>query len=430
MLTVSGVIKLTDFGIAKNIDGTNNDYTGTGTGMVLGTPKYMNPEQVRNTKDVTAQSDIYSLGVVLWEMVTGKVPYDINTESTFDVFRKIVDEPLAKTGTKWDGVIKKATKKESGERRLELKFEQPKLIEKPKTPELTQGKKSKDTKFIIGAIVVGVFVVLFGVWLDTKDKNNKVEVLDVEMATNEEIPEWKKEFEKKWDEAVATEPFNNAKTNYKHFYNLPELPDSAIEEKQRVEEKKEYYYDKILAENPDLFIDKRDGKIYQSVRIGNQTWMAENLAYKPSYGNYWAYDDDISNVAKYGYLYDWKTACKVCPDGWHLPSDDEWTRLAEFLGGAGVAGHKMKNSNGWVNSRLKGNGSNESGFNGLPGGYRESEGSYQSIYQSVLPYGVWWSSSISSVDGAWNRYLDSEGGSLGRGDGVMIAGFSIRCIKD
>jgi serine/threonine-protein kinase len=58
MLTSSGVIKLTDFGIAKNMDGTNSDYTGTGTGMVLGTPKYMSPEQVRNTKDVTAQSDI------------------------------------------------------------------------------------------------------------------------------------------------------------------------------------------------------------------------------------------------------------------------------------------------------------------------------------------------------------------------------------
>jgi serine/threonine-protein kinase len=88
MLTSSGVIKLTDFGIAKNMDGTNSDYTGTGTGMVLGTPKYMSPEQVRNTKDVNAQSDIYSLGVVLWEMVTGRVPYDVNTDSTFDVFRK------------------------------------------------------------------------------------------------------------------------------------------------------------------------------------------------------------------------------------------------------------------------------------------------------------------------------------------------------
>ncbi|MDG0973356.1 MAG: protein kinase, partial [Crocinitomicaceae bacterium] len=116
MLTPSGVIKLTDFGIAKNSDDSNIDYTGTGTGMQMGTPKYMSPEQVRSTKDVDHRSDIYSLGVVLWEMVTGKVPYDIQTESTFDVFRKIVDEPLAKTETKWDGIIDKATKKEEGNR--------------------------------------------------------------------------------------------------------------------------------------------------------------------------------------------------------------------------------------------------------------------------------------------------------------------------
>ena len=131
MLTKDEAIKLTDFGIAKNLDGNNSDYTGTGTGMVLGTPKYMSPEQVRNTKDVTSQSDIYSLGVVLWEMVTGKVPYDIKTESTFDVFRKIVDEPLAKTETKWDGIIDKATRKDIEERKLELKFERSGLVESP-----------------------------------------------------------------------------------------------------------------------------------------------------------------------------------------------------------------------------------------------------------------------------------------------------------
>jgi serine/threonine-protein kinase len=111
MLTQNGIIKLTDFGIAKNAEDANVDYTGTGTGMQMGTPKYMSPEQVRSTKDVDHRSDIYSLGVVLWEMVTGKVPYDIETESTFDVFRKIVDETLELTNTRWDRVIEKCTNK-------------------------------------------------------------------------------------------------------------------------------------------------------------------------------------------------------------------------------------------------------------------------------------------------------------------------------
>jgi uncharacterized protein (TIGR02145 family) len=79
--------------------------------------------------------------------------------------------------------------------------------------------------------------------------------------------------------------------------------------------------------------DKRDGKTYKTVKIGNQVWMAENLAFKPSSGNYWAYDDDNSNVAKYGYLYDWETALDVCPAGWHLPSDKEWPVLTDYLGG-------------------------------------------------------------------------------------------------
>lgn len=168
MLTSSGVIKLTDFGIAKNMDTSNSDYTGTGTGMVLGTPKYMSPEQVRNTKDVTAQSDIYSLGVVLWEMVTGRVPYDINTESTFDVFEKIVRQPLAKTGTNWDAVIEKATMKEVGLRTFKkLKIEaQHQRIQNPINTRKTENPnivEISNTKiaFVIVVVIVVIYVAFF-----------------------------------------------------------------------------------------------------------------------------------------------------------------------------------------------------------------------------------------------------------------------------
>ena len=162
MLNTSGIIKLTDFGIAKNTDGINNDYTETGTGMVLGTPKYMSPEQVRNTKDITAQSDIYSLGVVLWEMVTGKVPYDIETESTFDVFQKIVDEPLAKTGTKWDVLIERATIKKSGVRKLRLKFEEPKQVKEYED----RATKSYNNDMVINAsLFIILLLFFFLIWL-------------------------------------------------------------------------------------------------------------------------------------------------------------------------------------------------------------------------------------------------------------------------
>jgi hypothetical protein len=75
------------------------------------------------------------------------------------------------------------------------------------------------------------------------------------------------------------------------------------------------------------FTDQRDGKVYQIVTIGNQEWMAENLVYSPTSGNYWAYDNNRENIAICGYLYDWQTAQNVCPAGWHLPSNEEWTHF-------------------------------------------------------------------------------------------------------
>lgn len=111
MRSKKGAMKLLDFGIAKNTDKSSSEYTQTGTLQSMGTPMYMSPEQVKSTKDVTGQSDIYSLGVVFWQMVTGQKPYDTNTTSTFELQTKIVNEPLSITNTKFDGIIQKATSK-------------------------------------------------------------------------------------------------------------------------------------------------------------------------------------------------------------------------------------------------------------------------------------------------------------------------------
>ena len=111
MISKEGVLKLLDFGIAKNTDKASLDYTQTGTTQTMGTPMYMSPEQVKSTKEVTAQSDVYSLGVVLWQMVMGFRPYDINTTSNFELQTKIVNEPLSLTNTIFDSTIQKATAK-------------------------------------------------------------------------------------------------------------------------------------------------------------------------------------------------------------------------------------------------------------------------------------------------------------------------------
>ncbi len=168
--------------------------------------------------------------------------------------------------------------------------------------------------------------------------------------------------------------------------------------------------------------DQRDGKTYRTVKIGDQVWMAENLAFKPSTGKYWAYDNDPKNVATYGYLYDWETASKVCPAGWHLPSFEDRVKLMSAIDiTSATIGAKMKNV-GWPNDT---NGNNDSGFSGLPGGYRNSLGRYLSIGQR----GAWWISTESGED-AHDFQLNYATATIGLGKSFKNYGLSVRCIED
>jgi serine/threonine protein kinase len=112
MLTKGGAIKLLDFGIAKNTNDDAADYTKTGLMQQMGTPMYMSPEQVKNTSGVTKETDIYSLGVVLWQMVMNKKPYDSHALSLPEIQVAILKEPLSLTKTIWDSSIQKATQKD------------------------------------------------------------------------------------------------------------------------------------------------------------------------------------------------------------------------------------------------------------------------------------------------------------------------------
>jgi len=171
------------------------------------------------------------------------------------------------------------------------------------------------------------------------------------------------------------------------------------------------------------FTDSRDGHIYKTIKIGNQTWMAENLAYKASDGC-WTYDNNENNVAKYGYLYNWETAKKICPAGWHLPSDDEWNILINFLGGDDKAGGKLKSTNGWTSPNTRA--TNESGFTALPGGYRYPDGTFYYVGN----YGSWWSSTAYDASYAWYRGLYYGNATVGRSIYGKADGFSVRCVRD
>ncbi|SHK19087.1 FISUMP domain-containing protein [Fibrobacter sp. UWB12] len=114
--------------------------------------------------------------------------------------------------------------------------------------------------------------------------------------------------------------------------------------------------------------DKRDGQTYKTIKIGEQTWMAENLNYDVP-GKSYCYGKIPSNCAKYGRLYEERVAMEVCPAGFHLPSPSEWETLFNAVGGQFMAGSVLKSKTGWIND---GNGMDPFGFSAIPAGYGSS----------------------------------------------------------
>jgi uncharacterized protein (TIGR02145 family) len=180
---------------------------------------------------------------------------------------------------------------------------------------------------------------------------------------------------------------------------------------------------KITTNVEGTFTDSRDGKVYKTVTIGTQTWMAENLSYKPSSGNYWAYNNMESVAKSFGYLYDWETAKKVCPAGWHLPSDAEWTTLTDNLGGTDSAGGKLKQTYCWDVPNI--NATNSSGFRALPGGIH-----YNDVFSSFGSNGYWWTSSDDGMSYSWLRIMYSNNAMVFKSHNYTLNGLSVRCVKD
>jgi uncharacterized protein (TIGR02145 family) len=164
--------------------------------------------------------------------------------------------------------------------------------------------------------------------------------------------------------------------------------------------------------------DIRDGKVYNVVRIGSQTWMVENLSYNAS-GSV-CYNSETSNCGRYGRLYDWNTAKNACPSGWRLPSRREWNDLVATAGASSVAGKKLKaTSPSW-------NGTNDYGFSALPGGYRNDDGSFSAIGTD----GSWWTATESNSSNAYLRYIGSDYENVLEMEYGKSNGFSVRCVMN
>ena len=212
-------------------------------------------------------------------------------------------------------------------------------------------------------------------------------------------------------------------------------------------DRKSFGFSVRCVKDSDATVTDIDGNVYNTVTIGAQVWMKENLKVtkyrngdaiptttadisgetSPKYQ--WAYDNSESNVATYGRLYTGYAANDsrgLCPTGWHLPTDAEWTTLTDYLGGEAVAGGKIKEA-GTAHWNSPNTGAdNSSGFTALPGGFR-----YLDDYFANVGYnGDWWSDSEGNDTFAWYRYLFSFEGKAHRDYTYMESGFSVRCVRD
>ncbi|NBV92468.1 MAG: hypothetical protein EBR91_09900 [Flavobacteriia bacterium] len=376
----NGHVKILDFGIAK-LFGQGNEMTQTGTQM--GTPIYMSPEQVKADKSIDHRSDIYSLGVTMFYALHGKPPYNSDTDSQFDIFSKIVYEPLPVSSISGDftELILKACNKNREERFQSCEE-----------------------------------------WINKLESINRSNVNENEIKTKN----------------------NSSNFTPRNQENAPVSTEKLIPKKNR----KRFLLAGII-----LIVIAITGIVltrdpYDSVTIGKQVWMTKNLEvdefrngdpipqaksaaqwvkagenHQPA----WCYyKNNPKNGKKYGKLYNWYAVSDprgLAPKGYHIPTDAEWTVLTDYLGGESSADKKMKSASGWFEN---GNGTNSSGFSGLPGGYC----SYDGTFYSIGKLGYWWSATEFATCLAWLRYLYYNDDNVYRDNYSKDIGLSVRCLEN
>ena len=196
-----------------------------------------------------------------------------------------------------------------------------------------------------------------------------------------------------------------------------------------------------------ILTDSRDNQSYQTIQIGTQCWMKQNL----NIGNMiksnieqsntgiikkYCYNDSVKYCGIYGGLYQWNEIMNydttqyvqgICPKGWHIPSLKEWKTLTDYLGGDNVAGGKMKETGTAHWKRPNTGATNESGFLGLPGSYLNN---ISGIFYNLGYYGDWWSSSWYSDTNSWNFELNTYDAKASENSVGKKYGFSVRCLQD
>lgn len=200
---------------------------------------------------------------------------------------------------------------------------------------------------------------------------------------------------------------------------------------------------------PETTVTDFDGNIYQTIQIGTQTWLTQDLkvthyndgtaiphvtgntawANLSTPGYCWYDNDEIAYGETYGALYNWYAANtgKLCPTGWHVPTDAEWLTLTTYLGGEDIAGGKLKEegTTHWTSPNTGAN--DEVGFKALPGGHRASNGTFDYLEYRVY----WWSATQgSNTNASWSRRIFYDDNSVGTNQFDRKGGYCIRCLKN
>jgi serine/threonine-protein kinase len=404
-----GTIKILDFGIAKILD---QGLDITITGAQIGTPSYMSPEQIRGDRKIDLRTDIYSLGITMYALLTGSSPYsseltnrEIEQKIQNEHLTELVNHPIFwkfiskacqkdpdlryQTCEEWLAELKQVDSKVDeaitipDDDSITIPDEIPTIHKVEKSEELKEDKSLDIFSKIV--VLILLLLIVFGL---------------IQLMSKAD-----KEYPVKPDKNVSIEP--------------------------------------VQVQSVD-----QEAKFFDAVKIGSQTWMSQNLNVSrfrngdliPEVKNdadwkkagenkqpAWCYYDfDSKNEIKYGKLYNWyavNDSRGLAPVGWHVPENIEFKSLLEFLGGVPIAFGKMKSDNGWFNN---GYGTNESGFNGLPGGYC----GYLGKADSLGYHGYWWTSTEYDNNTANFFNLNFQNVNYNESQNSKVSGFSIRCVKE
>lgn len=445
MVTPDESVKLLDFGIAKNLNDGAVDYTKTSMAQQMGTPMYMSPEQVRNTSEITPQTDIYSLGVVLWQMVMNKKPYDADALTLPEIQVAIMKEPLPLTNTGWDEAIEFMTNKDEYQRcndYNELKelisFVEFHDLLSPHATEIAEVVYEKELKEIRSAV--------------NQAKNNRLER----------------------ERKMQSKPSKHKSTLTSFVFWLlicfvilfvsviiiKQIQSSNKGKKEEIKIKegksKEVSQEDTSLSNINKPIEKEDtiNKIELSeIKIGNQIWRSKNCSetkfrdgsklFYAKTSSDWIYASKnkipaYTTVKVRGenqMLYNAYTLhCgkEIAPIGYHVPSVNEWIELIDQCGGESLAGDNLTSK--------KFSGRDKFGFNAIPAGsftvYHQINNGIEEVSGGNRDYqgsSLWWTSEtrVYDFDNSIRPYfVSAKDGFIWWGTHFYGYGCSIRFIKN